>query len=259
MLTALRSLLGLGGRADRRPGRVHMLANSRPSLVYAIGDIHGCLAELAVLERMIVADAIDTDGEKWIVTLGDYIDRGPAAAQVVDHLMARPPVGFRRICLAGNHEQMLLDFLEAPRQNVAWLDNGGLETAHSYGLSDLALQKSPTALAAALVGRMPASHREWLANLPSLLAIPGFVFVHAGLRPGVPLDEQTDDDLMWIREPFLDNPAAGDAVVVHGHTPVAEPIVTASHIGIDTAVAATGRLTALRLDRDNHTSFLSTR
>jgi serine/threonine protein phosphatase 1 len=259
MLAGLRGLLGFGdARGEESAGRTHVLAHDRPARLYAIGDVHGCLTELLALERLILADAADTEGEKWIVTLGDYVDRGPASAQVVDHLMAPPPAGFKRICLTGNHEQMLLDFLQAPRHNQAWLDYGGLETARSYGLSDAVLASNPLAIARALAGRIPSSHIAWLAELPIVLAVPGFTFVHAGLRPRVALERQSDEDLLWIREPFLDDLTPGASIIVHGHTPQVEPISTPCRIGIDTAAFATGRLTALRLDQDGGMSFLST-
>ena len=193
------------------------------------------------------------------MTLGDYVDRGPASAQVLEHLMAPPPGGFKRICLLGNHEQMLLDFLAAPRRNDLWLDNGGVETARSYGLSEASLAGNPASIAQALEGRIPSSHKDWLSRLPIALAVPGFTFVHAGLRPGIPLDRQDDADLIWIRDPFLDDQTTGATLVVHGHTPEIEPIRTPCRIGIDTAAFATGRLTALRIDHDGATSFLSTR
>ena len=258
MLARLRDLLGLGNPFEQTIERPRIFTPRRPDRLYAIGDIHGCLTELIELERLIIEDSRDAVGEKWIVTLGDYIDRGPASAQVIDHLSAPAPAGFKRISLAGNHEQMLLDFLAAPRRNQLWLDNGGPDTARSYGLNSTALDAGPAALSATLVGRMPSEHLDWLKQLPAMLSLPGFTFVHAGIRPGVPLDDQLDEDLLWIREPFLGDWAPGSSIIVHGHTPQTEPVRTSNRIGIDTAAFATGRLTALRLDNDDSISFLST-
>jgi serine/threonine protein phosphatase 1 len=239
-------------------GRPHIHADQRPALIYAIGDIHGCFAELERLEHSIVADAAEVEGEKWIVTLGDYIDRGPASAQVVRHLMAPPPAGFRRISLAGNHEQMLLDFLADPRRGRGWLDYGGLDTARSYGLGAVAGSGNPGAIARALDLLLPEEHVGWMRGLPSALAVPGFVFVHAGLRPGIPLDQQSEHDLLWIRDEFLDADLPDGPIVVHGHTPAAEPSRTPRRIGIDTGAFASGILTAVRIDAAGETRFLST-
>lgn len=260
MFPGLRDLLGFGGgRPPPAAGRSHIIAEQRPARLYAIGDIHGCLAELQALEQMIIADAAGVEGEKWIVTLGDYIDRGPASAQVLAHLMGPPPQGFKRISLAGNHEQMLLDFLAAPRRNQGWLDYGGVETARSYGLATPGMKGGPPAIAQALRTVVPAAHLAWIGELPIALAVPGYTFVHAGLRPGIPLDRQADEDLLWIRDTFLAVETPGDTIVVHGHTPETEAITTPCRIGIDTAAYATGRLTALRLDHDGAVSFLRTR
>lgn len=254
MIRSLRDLLRRNARAEPTP-RPRIVAEHRPARLYAIGDIHGCLAELQALERLIVADAADVAGEKWIVTLGDYIDRGPASAQVLDHLLAPPPAGFRRICLAGNHEQMLLDFLVDPARNQPWLKYGGWETAHSYGL---ATTGNAPAVARILAALIPKAHLDWLRGLPTTLAVPGFLFVHAGIRPGIPLDGQADIDLLWIRDPFLAAISPSNSIVVHGHTPGLAPVITPYRIDIDTTAFATGRLTALRLDASGATSFLST-
>ena len=228
-------------------------------MIYAIGDVHGCLGELHALEDMIVADAAGMAGEKWLVMLGDYIDRGPSSAQVIDHLLAPPPAGFQRTCLVGNHEEMLLAFLENPRRGGDWLENGGDTTLASYGVDLQRLKRSSAkAKAAALDALMPLEHREFLKGLPILVDVPGYAFVHAGLAPGVPLDRQDDADLIWIRERFLDAVPTPGLVVVHGHTPGTEPVVKPARIGIDTAAYATGRLTAVRIGADGSFGFLST-
>jgi serine/threonine protein phosphatase 1 len=231
----------------------------RPVLIYAIGDVHGCLAELLELERLIVADAAKIPGEKLLITLGDYIDRGPDSAGVIAHLMSPPPDGFRRIALVGNHEQMLLDFLTDPVANGSWLDNGAEQTFTSYGAQPLSAYRGGRAAAEALSEVLPVEHMEFLAGLPVLVSAPGFVFAHAGVAPGVPLEQQTDADLMWIRQPFLKAETAIEgAVVVHGHTPGKRPVVTPARIDIDTTAFATGRLTAARIPAEGEVSFLAT-
>lgn len=263
MLENLRSLFGRKRPAATVAGpRARLTATEWPAVVYAIGDIHGCLDELKELEAMIVADAAGVgDGERWLVTLGDYVDRGPYSAQVINHLIAAPPGGFRRIALAGNHEQMLLDFLADPPANAQWLDYGGLDTARSYGAPERnAAPGRPLAraVAADLEGVIPEAHLTFLRALPISLTLPGYCFVHAGLRPGVPLDQQSDDDLLWIREPFLEQAVDSERISVHGHTPVNEPDVRTWRIGIDTGAFASGRLTALRLQPDRPPKFLIT-
>lgn len=236
-------------------GGERLRAAERPALIYAIGDVHGCLAPLKALEARIIADAAVAPGEKWIVMLGDYVDRGPQSAQVLDHLTAPPPKGFRRICLRGNHEEAMLAALKDADALDYWLGFGSEATLASYGVSATQI--------AALAGRgrastklqllqayIPDEHVEFLRRLPVMLSVPGYVFVHAGLRPGVALDRQRDRDLLWIRGEFLDADHDFGAVVVHGHTPEDEPFLSARRVGIDTACFASGRLTAVRVGDD---------
>src|SRR5690606_5309249 len=147
------------------------------------------------LEAQIVADAEGAPGDKLIVMLGDLIDRGPASAQVMDHMLARPPAGFERICLLGNHEAMMLAFIRDPRRGAVWLENGGRETLLSYGLpSDTLLRGvAPRVLDNLIHSHVPPEHIEFLEGLPVLLDTPEAIFVHAGLRPGVRLAAQHDD------------------------------------------------------------------
>lgn len=264
MLDVLRTLLG-----QRRPSAPHpktararLAAAEWPAVVYAIGDIHGCLDELRLLEKTIAEDAADVgDGERWLVTLGDYIDRGPNSAQVIGHLMSSPPDGFRRIALAGNHEQMLLDFLADPIANAQWLDFGGLETVRSYGMRERSVGRGARrarAIASDLASLIPDSHLEFLNALPISLSLPGYQFVHAGIRPDVDMADQNDEDLLWIRSPFLERVREADSVVVHGHTPVDAPVMLPWRIGIDTGAFASGRLTSVRLHPSVAPRFLQT-
>jgi serine/threonine protein phosphatase 1 len=258
VLHAMNALFGTRREPQVLAARERLRAPARPAIIYAIGDVHGCLVELRRLEQLIALDALHTAGEKWLVLLGDYIDRGPQSAQVIDHLLAPPADGFRRFSLAGNHEQMLLDFLAAPNEAAEWLEYGGVETLASYGIDARDAGGRPAALAKSLEAQMPRSHLEWLRRLPVSLETPGFFFAHAGVRPGRALAEQEDRDLLWIREPFLESAVDAGTVVVHGHTPVAEPERRAWRIGIDTGAFATGRLTSARIDANGAVRFLST-
>ncbi len=232
--------------------RARLAFHEWPAAVYAIGDIHGCVEQLIALEAAIARDGGGLEGEKWIVTLGDYIDRGPDSRGVIEHLLGTPPRGFRRFTLAGNHDAILLDFLANPDAHAYWLDEGGVETLASYGI-DLHHEVIDTGLRS----RIPAAHLALLEALPVYLSLPGWLFVHAGIRPGIPLATQSDDDLMWIRAPFLSAQLTGGLRVVHGHTPSREPSVTPHRIGIDTHCFATGRLSAVRVTPDGKTKFLS--
>ncbi len=229
-----------------------------PAAVYAIGDVHGCIEQLSDLERLIAEDGHGIAGEKWLVTVGDYVDRGPNSAAVIERVMGPAPAGFRRFALAGNHEQMLSDFLDNPAANAGWLEEGGLETLRSYGIElDYPPLRSSEPIRQLLRDRFPAAHRAFIDALPSYLSLPGWLFVHAGVRPGRSLASQTDEDLLWIRTPFLTAQLTGGLRVVHGHTPGKEIVVTPSRIGLDTHCFRTGRLSAVRVTPDGRTSFLS--
>jgi serine/threonine protein phosphatase 1 len=249
------------GRHADEPRVIRLSAGERPPLLYAIGDIHGCLDPLLTLEARIVADAQGAAGEKWLVYLGDYIDRGPKSAQVIDHLTAAPPPGFRRICLRGNHEAVMLAALEDAVALDDWLVLGGDATLLSYGVSAQqieALRRGGRATSRLNLIRayIPEEHIGFLRDLVAMVSLPGYVFVHAGLRPGVAIMEQDADDMIWIRGEFLDAMHDFGAVVVHGHTIAPEPELLAGRIGIDTGCFMTGRLTALRIDATGAATFL---
>jgi serine/threonine protein phosphatase 1 len=231
-----------------------------PAVIYAVGDIHGCYDELLAIERQIVADAAGIAGEKWIVNLGDHVDRGPKSADVVEHLLREPPEGFTRVCLRGNHEQLMLDFVAEPA-GVMWLEQGGTATLRSYGIDierEMSLYDLAPHLGDTLRARLPAEHLAFLGEMPLMLSLPGWVFVHAGVRPGLALEQQMGEDLIWIREPFLSSSGIPGMTVVHGHTPSREPVIRSGRIGIDTQCFSTGRLTALRVTPDGRTKLFST-
>lgn len=243
------------GAVIRLP-RIHL--NELPDVIYAIGDVHGCLDDLKRLEQRIIANAETVAGDKLIVMLGDYVDRGPKSAQVLDWLISPAPQGFERICLRGNHEGFFLDALAQPGRCNDWLAWGGMETLSSYGADASLFQKSSARIRGQILQSViPAEHQDFLASLPVALDIPGLIFVHAGLRPGIKLAEQTDHDLMWIREPFLTQPHGLPEFVVHGHTPDDKPVLLPHRAGIDTLAYGGGPLTALRITRDQDLSFLT--
>lgn len=219
--------------------------------IYAVGDLHGRLDLLEEMLGLIKADAAGASLDKlWLVYLGDYVDRGPDVRAVVDRLIAGPPDGFEQICLLGNHEAWMLEFLENARAGNGWLMNGGGATLASYGVGSrkLALTSRLEAMRRDFDAALPDDHRTFYAGLDRMWRRGGYAFVHAGVMPGTPLDEQDDRDLLWIREDFLEATDDFGAVVVHGHTIVDVPAVRANRIGIDTGAFATGRLTCLALE-----------
>jgi serine/threonine protein phosphatase 1 len=221
--------------------------------LYAVGDCHGRLDLLCALEEEILEDAEAHPADrKVVVYLGDYVDRGPDSSGVIDHLTAAPLKGFESIHLLGNHEAMMLAFLRAgAAAGLTWLINGGEETLASYGLDVAALKQEPDPLERLREGldaQLPDSHRDFLESLKRWHREGDYLFVHAGLRPGQPLERQDPEDLIWIREPFLNSAKDHGCVVVHGHTPAREPVEKPNRIGIDTAAVYGGALTALVLE-----------
>lgn len=218
--------------------------------IYAVGDIHGEVALLEELFQMILADSATASGmRKLLVFLGDYVDRGPASRQVIDTILKRTPKGFTSVPLMGNHEWMMLRFLEEPDSGASWLWNGGLMTLESYlGGDEPLMEHGLPHLSRALALALPPAHLSFLKGLRASYEVGGTLFTHAGIRPGVPLAEQSPTDMMWIREPFLSSDLDFGRVVVHGHTVVARPEVHFNRIALDTGAHASGRLTCLVLE-----------
>jgi serine/threonine protein phosphatase 1 len=193
-----------------------------------------------------------------LIFCGDYIDRGPRSAEVLEALvwLSRRDE-FELRLLKGNHEQALLEFLDHPEEAGNWIGFGGAETLRSYGVPPPAADDRRLLVAArdALVRNLPASHRELLDTLELMVTIGDFAFVHAGIRPGVALDAQIERDLLWIREDFLCAVGPFEKVVVHGHTWTEGLQVMEHRICIDTGAYATGVLTALRLHEEELALF----
>lgn len=246
MIRGILDFLRSRAAASPREQRRKLFFDRAPDHIYAVGDVHGYDDTLGRLEELIVADGARRNGVKWLVMLGDYVDRGPKSSAVLTRLTTRPLPGIRRICLAGNHDAVMLDFLGNPSADHHWLRLGGLETLRSYGLNTL-----PTGRAERqklLASLIPASHIAFLKSLPSMLQVPGYCFVHAGLKKGVALPKQKDADLLWIRPGAPDHQqAANGFVTVHGHTPVARVEIGPSRINIDTGIYMSGILSAVRL------------
>lgn len=224
-------------------------------LVYAVGDVHGRYDLLKALLARVAADfATRAVGRRPIlIFLGDYVDRGPDSAKVVEALLwlrRRADLDVR--LLKGNHEAAMLDFLDDPAAAAAWLRFGGIETLASYGVLAPEADDGATGLSRArdeLLERMPASHLKLLQGLELMLQVGDYAFVHAGVRPRTALACQDEQDLLWIRKPFLEAPGPFEKVIVHGHTWISDrPQVFDHRIGVDTGAFATGALTAVRLE-----------
>lgn len=220
--------------------------------IYAVGDIHGRADLLARNFAAIDADLHLRPVARAIeVYLGDYVDRGPNSRGVLDLLIERR--GAREtMCLKGNHEAFMLDVLAEPRKLADWRLFGGLPTLLSYGLRP-SVNPGPDEqadLVAGLAVAMPAEHLGFLRDLQSSFSIGDYYFVHAGVRPGVALEAQRDEDLLWIRDEFLNSSADFGKYIVHGHTPVAEPEIHPNRVNIDTGAYATGKLTLLAMQDD---------
>ncbi|MFT5181548.1 MAG: serine/threonine protein phosphatase 1, partial [Alphaproteobacteria bacterium] len=214
----------LRARAGHTPAQASVPAGT---LIYAIGDIHGRLDLLLQLEEKILRDAAEIDADRrLIICLGDYIDRGDNSYGVIEHLLQDPSEGFERICLIGNHEAYLLQFFDDRSVAGSWMANGGRETLLSYGVSPPGwsdIEGSSANVQAELRTRMPQTHESFLRSLAPRHRESDYFFVHAGVRPGVPLDQQEAHDLMWIRDEFLSDKRDHGAVIVHGHSIRKEP------------------------------------
>ena len=220
--------------------------------LYVVGDVHGRDDLLADLMREIELDGqANPDKRKILIFLGDYIDRGLQSRQVLDRLTGPMPEGFEAVFLKGNHELAMQQFMHDPQFGRTWKYYGGLETLHSYGITELTLSDDPMEFERArdrLCNELPAAHRRFLDTLSLSVEFGGYFFAHAGVRPGIPLKRQIEDDLLWIREDFLESRASFGKVIVHGHTPSEEPVFRPNRIGIDTGAYMTGVLTCLILD-----------
>lgn len=231
------------------------------TIVYAVGDVHGRADLLTRLLDMIEQDVTETAYERrLLVFLGDYIDRGWQSREVLDILGSSLPTEFETVLLRGNHEEALLTFMEDPGFLETWRQFGGLETLHSYGLKDLNFKPDrdyAQRIHSEFLAAFPEPHKDILTRLPTYFELGGYFFAHAGVKPGVALDQQSEHDLCWIRDEFLNSRMNFGKRVVHGHCPEETPQVRQNRIGIDTGAYITGVLTAVVLEGSN-VRFLQT-
>jgi serine/threonine protein phosphatase 1 len=203
--------------------------------IFAIGDIHGSLHQL---RRLIKSLAIDQQDDT-LVFMGDYIDRGSAVKEVVDYVMGLKSEFKNIICLMGNHEQMFLNYLAGIDEKM-FLANGGAATLLSYGISRFSKPRNRRAT-------IPPDHLLFFQSLLPYYETNDYIFVHAGLMPGLPLNEQSFNDLLWVREEFIDSHYDFGKLVIFGHTPFHTPLIKPNKIGIDTGAVSGGSLTCLEL------------
>lgn len=220
-------------------------------VIYAIGDVHGQFDLLCAVQAAIDADAANLAGKRIVeIYLGDYVDRGPQARQVIENLIARAIAHGRTrlvVVLKGNHEAALLDFVDGRIALDAWVAFGAALTLRSYGV---AADQDDEDLVRNAFAQNLGVHRRFLEGLPAYSVFGDYLFVHAGLRPDVPIEEQSERDLLWIRDEFLHFRGSFGPIVVHGHTPVEEVEFCPNRINIDTGAYATRQLTCLRIDGD---------
>ncbi|GAA0611232.1 metallophosphoesterase family protein [Brevundimonas kwangchunensis] len=221
-------------------------------VVWAVGDIHGCLDLLKGLVDQIMVDAAATTAErKVVIFLGDYIDRGPDSRGVLEYLLKLPrDIGIEWRFLKGNHEEAMLKFLDDPSFGPNWCEYGGDAALASYGLKPPEIRHRVEAWArvsADLDHKVTTAERDFLNSLEYSVSIGDYFFAHAGARPGVALDRQSERDLMWIRGRFLDDETPFEKVVVHGHTPTTSVYSDHRRIGVDTKAYASGELSAISL------------
>lgn len=203
--------------------------------IFAIGDVHGCLDKLQSLLQVIEDDPLNDT----LVFVGDYIDRSDGGRDVVDYILGLKKIYSNMVCLCGNHESMLLKYLDGVDEEM-YLLNGGLMTLKAYGISLLdhpAIRKE----------KMPPEHLSFFETLLPYYETDRYIFVHAGLRPGIPLAGQSLNDLLWIRQTFIDSSYDFGKQIVFGHTHISAPLVCANKIGIDTGAVYGGNLTCVEL------------
>jgi serine/threonine protein phosphatase 1 len=217
--------------------------------IYAIGDVHGCADLLEALYAKIDREIAQDRPADWrIIHLGDYGDRGPDSKRVLDRIIERSR-DRRFLSLMGNHDEGWLNFMADPDPVGLFVAHGGDATAHSYGVDfDLSDRSGRKAARDALRTAMPQAHLDFLRNLPRSFSFGDYFFCHAGIRPGVPLQIQDREDLIWIRREFLIYEGLHPRVIVHGHTPSDEPELLPNRINVDTGAVKTGVLTAVVLD-----------
>lgn len=257
MVTGFLKKLVLGRGANSSMQEERLPAGVR---IYAVGDIHGRLDLLKTLYKRIDEDRARNPVTHTVeVFLGDYVDRGPNSAGVLQWFLTGPNRADKRVTLLGNHEFFLLEFLNNASVLSSWGQYGGLETLHSYGLKfKMPLSEDDLdRVQAELKVVIPAAHLQFMQNCQLSSTMGGYFFAHAGVNPAIALKDQVADDLLWIRDAFLEHHGPLEKVIVHGHTPSEEPEIEVFRIGVDTGAYITGRLTCAVLE-GNDVRFIST-
>jgi serine/threonine protein phosphatase 1 len=245
--------------SDKSPPAAWRFVDGRVG--YAIGDVHGRADLLDLMLKRLEAEANEKGYFNPVaVFLGDYVDRGPQSRETIDLLLDGGRLkGFERRFLKGNHEEAMLGFMADPLANRAWLTHGGLETLVSYGVAPPAVGAAPEAMitaSAELKAQLPETHLAFLSGLERWIKLGDYVFAHAGILPSKSLEAQTDANLFWIRDRFLNHRRNLKFCVVHGHTPMPAPFIDHRRISVDTGAYATGILSAVRLNGEE-AKFLS--
>ena len=238
-----------GQRSTRQPPRT-----PRNYRAYAVGDVHGRLDLLDKMLGLIEADLDQHPARRALLLfLGDIIDRGPCSAQAIERLRSYRHANVRTVFLLGNHEEVLLRILNGERGILdSWLRFGGGECLASYGVDPKTVKALPERDALKLIRQsVPEDHRKFIGDWADTLRFGDYLFVHAGIRPSIDLSMQSQSDLRWIRQPFLDDEADHGFVIVHGHTISQDVVERPNRVGIDTGAYRTGVLTALVLDGEN--------
>jgi serine/threonine protein phosphatase 1 len=258
-IAAVRDVMGITKLLSRfKQGKRHY---SFPEgvRIYAVGDVHGCLEPLKRLEEKIMLSARDCGLNAGVIFLGDYVDRGPDVTGVLDHLSRGNFAGLPTRFLMGNHEEMFIEAMAQPSLIRDWLRWGGMATLASYRVTlpqGADPRERDQIIADAMAAALPSHHRDFLERLEVSIRLGDYLFVHAGIRPGRPLEKQSRHDMLSIREPFLSSPKQLPCRVVHGHSVSFDVQITPSRIGIDTGAYATGRLSAILIE-NGRTEILS--
>ena len=223
-------------------------------IVYAIGDIHGCIDKLRNLEKKILSDcSLHPNHQAIIICLGDYVDRGPNSAHVLDHLSKPFDNGINRILIRGNHDDMFERFISSPKRYLSWLEIGGLQTLQSYGIfksaKDLRSMRARD-LKILLAATIPQDHFALLRSMVDATFWGHYIFCHAGIDPNKTILEQTRKDFLWSRDEFMLSTKDFGLTVVHGHTPVEAPEIKPNRISVDTFAYGGGPLSAIKIRKN---------